>query len=155
MTRNKLYMLIQTVLCILLAILLASAAIRIYREGANLQQAGEALAWIYTKEKVAQAFAPIIPVFFGAIGLMTAGLILGIRDERPVRPVRDDKTQPGFTGKTTGDLAIKKSARKITIIRIVLIAAAAVMIVAGILNGSMRDVLIKAINICTECIGLG
>ena len=30
-----------------------------------------------------------------------------------------------------------------------------IMIVLGINNGGMRDVLIKAINICTECIGLG
>ena len=29
------------------------------------------------------------------------------------------------------------------------------MLVAGVLNGGMRDVLVKAVNICTECIGLG
>ncbi len=29
------------------------------------------------------------------------------------------------------------------------------LIVAGIINGGMRDVLVKAIKICTECIGLG
>ena len=29
------------------------------------------------------------------------------------------------------------------------------LIVAGALNGSAWDVLVKAINICTECIGLG
>lgn len=40
-------------------------------------------------------------------------------------------------------------------LRILLYAAALLLIVAGILNGGMRDVLIKAINICTECIGLG
>ena len=40
-------------------------------------------------------------------------------------------------------------------IRIVLLAASIVLIAAGIMNGGMRDVLIKAINICTECIGLG
>lgn len=39
--------------------------------------------------------------------------------------------------------------------RILLYAAALLLIAAGILNGGMRDVLIKAINICTECIGLG
>lgn len=40
-------------------------------------------------------------------------------------------------------------------LRILLYAAALLLIAAGILNGGMRDVLIKAINICTECIGLG
>ena len=39
--------------------------------------------------------------------------------------------------------------------RVALYAAALLLIVAGILNGGMFDVLVKAINICTECIGLG
>ena len=41
------------------------------------------------------------------------------------------------------------------IIRGALFAAAAALIALGILNGGMRDTLVKAINICTECIGLG
>ena len=41
------------------------------------------------------------------------------------------------------------------IIRGALFAAAAALIVLGILNGGMHDTLVKAINICTECIGLG
>lgn len=42
-----------------------------------------------------------------------------------------------------------------SIARVALYAAAVVMLVAGVLNGGMRDVLVKAVNICTECIGLG
>lgn len=41
------------------------------------------------------------------------------------------------------------------ILRGVLYIAAAALIVCGVANGGMRDVLVKAINICTECIGLG
>ena len=33
--------------------------------------------------------------------------------------------------------------------------AAAVLVILGILNGGLRDVLAKAVKICTECIGLG
>ncbi|MBR5960707.1 MAG: thioredoxin [Clostridia bacterium] len=33
--------------------------------------------------------------------------------------------------------------------------AAVLLIIAGIANGGALDVLVKAINICTECIGLG
>ena len=40
-------------------------------------------------------------------------------------------------------------------LRLALYAAAAVLIVLGVLNGGLRDVLVKAANICTECIGLG
>ncbi len=39
--------------------------------------------------------------------------------------------------------------------RIVLAALALALTAAGIVNGGMFDVLVKAINICTECIGLG
>lgn len=40
-------------------------------------------------------------------------------------------------------------------IRVVLYLLAVAFIVLGVLNGGLRDVLVKAINICTECIGLG
>lgn len=40
-------------------------------------------------------------------------------------------------------------------VRIALGVIAAAFILWGILNGNMRSILIKAINICTECIGLG
>lgn len=39
--------------------------------------------------------------------------------------------------------------------QIALIVAAVALIVIGIVNGSARDVLYKAIMICTECVGLG
>lgn len=39
--------------------------------------------------------------------------------------------------------------------QIALYVAAIIMLIAGIMNGGMYDVLVKAINICTECIGLG
>lgn len=49
---------------------------------------------------------------------------------------------------------VKKSTL-VTAGRVVLAAAALALIIAGIANGGMRDVLVKAVNICTECIGLG
>lgn len=41
------------------------------------------------------------------------------------------------------------------VVRGVVLVVAVAFIVLGVLNGGARDVLIKAINICTECIGLG
>lgn len=41
------------------------------------------------------------------------------------------------------------------ITQLLAILAAVIFIILGIANGGMRDVLFKAINICTECIGLG
>ncbi|MBQ8339534.1 MAG: thioredoxin [Clostridia bacterium] len=40
-------------------------------------------------------------------------------------------------------------------LRCALLVVAVVLIAFGILHGGMADVLGKAINICTECIGLG
>lgn len=53
------------------------------------------------------------------------------------------------------DPPVEPSTRARSIGRTVLYLLAAALIAAGVLNGGMRDVLIKAINICTECIGLG
>ena len=44
---------------------------------------------------------------------------------------------------------------QIRVVQIVLLIVAVILIVVGINNGGMRDVLQKAIRICTECIGLG
>lgn len=50
----------------------------------------------------------------------------------------------------------KKNERPITLgIRIAFVGCGVLFIVLGILNGGMEEVLLKAINICTECIGLG
>ena len=40
-------------------------------------------------------------------------------------------------------------------IRALLYGIAVLFVVLGIFNGGMRDVFVKAIQICTECIGLG
>ena len=45
--------------------------------------------------------------------------------------------------------------KRLFTIRILVFLASAALILHGILNGSMHDVFIKAVNICTECIGLG
>ena len=50
---------------------------------------------------------------------------------------------------------VEKQHAVIPMIRMVLLAAAVLFIVLGVMNGGLYDVLVKAINICTECIGLG
>ena len=45
--------------------------------------------------------------------------------------------------------------KAINITRVALLALSVLLIVVGIFNGGAEDVLQKAINICTECIGLG
>ncbi len=45
--------------------------------------------------------------------------------------------------------------KHIHLLRGVLYLAAVVFVILGILNGGLNDVLVKAIRICSECIGLG
>ncbi len=88
MTEKKLYLILQSVLCVVLVILLAVSAISIYREGKALK-AEDPMASIYTREKTAEKFKPIAPLFFAAIGLTVAGWILAVKDESAGRPVKD------------------------------------------------------------------
>ena len=70
-----------------------------------------------------------------------------------------DKAFDRFEGKgeTGGGKAFPASGKlkHETWIRIAVFAAAALLIIAGVANGSVQDVLAKAISICTECVGLG
>ncbi len=263
MTRKKVYLMIQTVLCVLVLLLLSLAVVRIYCEGTRLREAGDYLTWVYTREKVAERFGPISPLFFCAIGFMIAGFVLGIKDDRLDKPVPDAEVMRNlysrkvpvptpqmsaerakqkklriigivmavvcavpvvlymanpthFDGsspqqveqvfltmllhilpwiaiafgclcvtetlreksidreagiakdimkaqsKDRGDakdaaapLLKTENHRTVNVVRVVVFVAAVILIIHGINNGSMQDVLVKATNICTECIGLG
>jgi len=48
-----------------------------------------------------------------------------------------------------------KADKKLLVIRCIILLAAILMLVLGLATGGVYDVLTKAVNICTECIGLG
>ena len=254
MMRSKLYLALQTVVCIALVVLLSLSAISIYREG-SARKAEHPMESVYTPGEVAGKFAPIAPLLFAGLGLLVAGLALGVKDENAEKPVKDAElnrdlmiarvAQPSgamlteqraqrrlaWTGwavfalcmvpiliyivnpahfpeadlegmffsllrvflpwtavglgalavtsvlreksvlretqaaqeqmkaeKAAGIKAAPRSAeppRKTAIPQAIVIALAVVLIIAGVFNGSARDVLYKAITICTECVGLG
>ena len=140
MDKKKVFLIIQSLLWILVAGLLIVSVISIYRDGTVLR-AEDPLAVIFSREIAANAFRVIAPLFLAAIGMTVAGLFLGIRDEDGLKPVKGGKVENRAPeGKT---------------LRTVLLVAAIVLIVAGVFNGSARDVFGKAVKICTECIGLG
>ena len=54
-----------------------------------------------------------------------------------------------------GEALTKKKVDPMLIVKCVIIISAVVLLVLGAINGGMGDVFGKAVNICTECIGLG
>ena len=254
MTKGKIYLVLQSIVCILLAALLALAAVSVFREG-SARKAANPLENVYTPAAAAAAFAPIAPLFFASLGLLAAGLLLGVRDEKAGKPVRDAEisrdlatarlsapseamkkerqtqkrltvigwglfalcmvpvavylTNPAhfpednlegmiaglirvflpWTAVGLGALAVTgvlrdksllreteaakaqlkkappsslpktpeggKPDRRRGIVQMSLVVLGLFFLVLGVVNGSALDVLIKAISICTECVGLG
>ena len=154
MTRKELFMIAQAALCALIAVLLAAGAVSLYLDGAAKQAEGDLFYYMYTRERAGAKLLPVMPIFFCAIGLTIAGIILGIRDENAEKPVRDEKLLRDLGG--IQERAVRQTAApKVIYVRAAVIVLAAALIIAGILNGGLEDVLAKGAAICTECVGLG
>ena len=136
----RIFLIIQSLLCFFLAVMLIAAVMGIYRDGTALK-AQDPLVSIFSREIVAQRARFIVPLLFAIFGSSVAGLILGAKDENGLGPAQGGKVENKvYEGST---------------IRRVLLAAAVVLIIAGVFNGSALDVFGKAVKICTECVGLG
>lgn len=90
MARTKIYLAMQVVLCVLLVVLLCISAVGAYRDG-MARRVDNPRAAIYTREIAAERFAPLAPLTFIAIGMMIAGIALGIRDENAEKLVKDSE----------------------------------------------------------------
>lgn len=89
MSKSKIFLIAQSALCVLIAVLLSASALRIFLEGSAWQAAGHPSDWIYTREKAAGALAPILPLILASIVMTIIGLVKGIRDGDADKPVRD------------------------------------------------------------------
>ena len=90
--KNKVYLIVQSVLCVVVCVMLAAAAVMIYRAGLA-QKAADPLSWIYTREKVAAALVPVMPVLILGIILTVVGLIMKITDANADKPAKDTEWQ--------------------------------------------------------------
>ncbi len=147
MRGNKALLVTQSIFCILTGAALIAADLSIYLEGSALK-ASDPMAEIYSAEAVAERAVFVLPLFTATVILTIVCAALGVRDNKADKPASDidikkNSPEEGIPGSVAN------------VIRVVLLAAALIFIIAGILNGSMQDVLIKATKICTECIGLG
>jgi Flp pilus assembly protein TadB len=176
MKRNRIFLWIQTIAVVLVCVLFAASAIRIYREGMQAR-ALDASAWIYTREIVKDALTEMLPAITGAAILVIFGRIadrknkssrkedLSVkgaadgtgagkknRKKRQSEPVTLASMEDRAEWYSSGD--VKPSGMRKAICVLLLIIAV-LCILYGLYNGSARDVLIKAAAVCTECIGLG
>ena len=129
--------------CILLAAVLAAGAVRIYMEG-SARKAADPLESIYTAEEVTRKLFAAVPLIANSVILLLMCLAVKVKDPDADRPA-----------KAEGRITPPKEPKHVKIVQAVVVAAAVLLIIAGICNGSALDVLIKGINICTECVGLG
>ena len=140
MNKKKLFLIAVSAAAIALAVMLAAGAVVLFLNG-SARKAENPMEQIYTREQAANALAAVAPFFVLFAGLSAAGVILGIKDEN--------------RGKQKTTVRRMDKPKHKGLIQAAMAVAAAALIVAGIINGSALDVLIKAITICSECIGLG
>ena len=153
MSKQKLFLLAQSILCVLLVLLLAAAVIGLFREGVSLK-AEDPLHWIFTRETVGARLAPILPLLLLSLVLTVIGLALGIRDEKAERARQKKPVKAGGI-KSEEKRAGKTPSSHTRLLQGVVLALALALIAAGVCNGSAADVFGKAVKICTECVGLG
>lgn len=134
------------VLTLLLCAALCLTVLGLYREGLAARQAsGSAAAPIFTREAMWAGLLRLWPLGAAWLAGMLAAAVFGGK-----APVRRPKIAP-----LPGPMSSPTETRPLRLFRAALFAAALTLIALGVLNGGLSDVLIKAVHICTECIGLG
>ncbi|MBD5099116.1 MAG: hypothetical protein HDT35_06160 [Clostridiales bacterium] len=140
-----------TAATIAVCLLLCWQAIDIYLTGNspdNFSAPGVRIAPVYSREIVGERLAAISPALFLYLALVVAGLALQAAGGGELKRPSPFRAEQSPTAPAVGE-------RTLPALRIALYAAAIVLIVLGVMNGGLWDVLVKAVNICTECIGLG
>ena len=131
---NTFYKIVLSISIISAGICLICGCIYIYFSGAG-----------YSHEIVVSTFAKICAPVFVSVVLIIGSFFV------------NDKTKPKFYKQKNfkQDTPSKLNNKTLLIIKSVIIVIAVGAIIFGALIGGYADVLTKAINICTECIGLG
>ena len=145
--KKTVFLIIQSVFCVLTAIMLIVADLIVYFEGVE-EKSSDPMASIYSADAIADNAVFVIPVLVVSAIVTIVCVILKVRDEKAARPLGNIDIKQNTEENTM-------SASAVNIIRVVLLVVAVIFIVIGIFNGSLTDVFVKAAKICTECIGLG
>lgn len=136
----------MAVATVLLLAFLAWSCVDMYLAGnsaENLTESGLHIFPVFSRDTVAARLKSMLPWLAFYIVLLCVCTAVTAKDKAK-REKASDKIY-----------ARPVEVKHIRLIRMALIAAAILFILLGAMNGGAGDVLIKAKNICTECIGLG
>ncbi len=128
--------------CIGVLLLTALGCLDIYLDGRSL-----GLESPFSPEAVAERFEIIAPSLAVLVALVILSAIAQCVYGRDIPRTK----LPFRSCKNMGETGLKR----VGALRGGLLLAAVVFILLGVMNSGARDVLYKAIAICTECIGLG
>ena len=138
---------ILTVATVGTALLLCWQCLDIYLTGNQSDNisAGVYLSPVYSAQIVSERLSKVEPllVIYAVFAALT--IVAQICWGKPSRPA----------GKIHPCPPRVQSRKTVSIMRLVVVCLGVLFIILGVMNGGSRDVLVKAINICTECIGLG
>lgn len=134
---RKVYGIALSVIIVITGICLMAACICIYASGGDEP---------YSRETVAEAFSGIAFPVYLCLGMIAGSFILDF-----ILPAEPKKRAARKKATNTQALSSKKT----RILQYSVLCAALVCLVYGFLAGGTADVLTKAVNICTECVGLG
>ena len=105
---------------------------------------------------VIRAFSISLPLVAAGVAALTVCAILCESSAGRERKLLLDAVKNGYKpALPVTEEICDKDVKRAKIVRYVIIGIAVLLIVLGIFNGGMDDVLAKAVKICTECIGLG
>ena len=137
----RVYSILLGVVIVIAALCLMAGCLYIYNSGDQP----------YSREIVAATFSKIaIPVFL-CIGMIILGFVLNFLLS-PVDEKKEKKVANITKELSEADIL---EAKRIKVTRYCILGVAILFLVYGLATGGIADVLAKAINICTECIGLG
>ena len=137
----RIYSILLGVVIVIAGLCLMAACVSIYNSGDQP----------YSHESVALAFSKIAIPVLACVAMIILGFVLNFL-LAPVDEIKEKKTVSISKELTAEDIAEEK---RIRITRYCILGVAVFLTIYGLATGGIADVLAKAINICTECIGLG
>ncbi len=118
----------------------------IYNQGIN----ADVLASVFSYDQVAERLSGLAVPAVSYIILIIITILISKRCSLPKQRVKNTIVYSHKEACAAGNASGSNN-----MLRWCVLIAGILLILWGIANGSLYDVLVKSINICTECIGLG